>query len=97
MYLKSVCVAGIIMADVRSFSENNFQSGVLVTMYTYITGYCLGPVIGGALVSVQYRWVFALNLPCSVISMVAWRSVERTTISLTGTTRSSTRFSGEKC
>ncbi|KZT37965.1 MFS general substrate transporter [Sistotremastrum suecicum HHB10207 ss-3] len=61
-------VIRIIMADSRSLNENNWQSTMLLILYA--SGYSLGPVVGGALVSESYRWVFALNLPCSVISMI---------------------------
>lgn len=47
------------MADARSLDENNFQNVIFIILYS--AGYTLGPVIGGALISVSYRWVFGLK------------------------------------
>ncbi|KZS91099.1 MFS general substrate transporter [Sistotremastrum niveocremeum HHB9708] len=62
-----VAVIRIIMADARSLDENNFQSVMFIILYA--AGFTLGPLIGGALIGVSYRWVFALNLPCAIICM----------------------------
>jgi MFS family permease len=48
--------------------DNNTQQGLLSILYAI--GYATGPVIGGALVSVSWRWVFAINLPICTFSMV---------------------------
>ncbi|KZS91828.1 MFS general substrate transporter [Sistotremastrum niveocremeum HHB9708] len=58
----------IMLADSRSLSENTFQVSVLMLLYT--VGYSVGPVIGGLLTSVSFRWVFAINLPAAALSMV---------------------------
>ena len=36
----------------------------------YAVAYSTGPIIGGVLVSVSWRWVFAINLPCCALSIV---------------------------
>lgn len=35
----------------------------------YTLGYCTGPIIGGALATVDFRWIFAINLPVAVLAM----------------------------
>ncbi|KAL5488411.1 hypothetical protein ACEPAI_6529 [Sanghuangporus weigelae] len=57
-----------ILADSRSLNLNNFQGAIMTILYTI--GYCIGPVIGGALVDISFRWVFAINLPAAALSMV---------------------------
>ncbi|KAI5119614.1 hypothetical protein M0805_007878 [Coniferiporia weirii] len=61
-------IVRIILSDSFSLDANNRQAGALVILYTI--GYCTGPSIGGALTTVSFRWVFAINLPCVVVSMV---------------------------
>ncbi|KAI0743922.1 MFS general substrate transporter [Daedaleopsis nitida] len=63
-----MAVVRIIMADSRSLDDNNWQQSVLFFLYT--VGYCVGPVIGGALTTISFRWIFAINLPCALIAMV---------------------------
>ncbi|KAI0769721.1 major facilitator superfamily domain-containing protein [Trametes elegans] len=57
----------IILADSRSLDDNNWQQSMLFFLYT--VGYCVGPVIGGALTTISFRWIFAINLPCAVVAM----------------------------
>lgn len=47
------------MADSNSLDDNNWQQSVLFFLYTI--GYCVGPVIGGALTTVSFRWIFAIK------------------------------------
>ncbi|KAH9950575.1 MFS general substrate transporter [Amylocystis lapponica] len=61
-------VVRIILSDSRSLDDNNWQQSVLFFLFSI--GYCVGPVIGGALLTVSYRWIFAINLPCCVIGIV---------------------------
>ncbi|GBE80995.1 predicted protein [Sparassis crispa] len=61
-------VVRIIMADSRSLNDNNWQQTLLFFLYT--VGFCVGPVIGGALLSVSFRWIFAINLPTSFVGIV---------------------------
>ncbi len=49
----------IIMADSRSLDDNNWQQSLLFFLFT--VGYCIGPVIGGALTTVSFRWIFAIK------------------------------------
>ncbi|KAH9946096.1 MFS general substrate transporter [Epithele typhae] len=58
----------IIMSDSNSLDDNNWQQSMLFFLYTI--GYCVGPVIGGALTSVNFRWIFAINLPAALAAMV---------------------------
>ncbi|KAH9858829.1 MFS general substrate transporter [Lenzites betulinus] len=58
----------IIITDSRSLDDNNWQQSLLFFLFT--VGYCIGPVIGGALTTVSFRWIFAINLPCAVVAMV---------------------------
>ncbi|EIW63415.1 MFS general substrate transporter [Trametes versicolor FP-101664 SS1] len=57
----------IIMADSRSLDDNNWQQSLL---FFFTVGYCIGPVIGGALTTVSFRWIFAINLPCAALAIV---------------------------
>ncbi|TFK50970.1 MFS general substrate transporter [Heliocybe sulcata] len=61
-------VVRIILADSRSLDDNNWQTTMLMILYTI--GYCVGPVIGGALVSVSFRWIFAINLPACTAAAI---------------------------
>ncbi|EPQ55182.1 MFS general substrate transporter [Gloeophyllum trabeum ATCC 11539] len=59
-------VVRIILADSRSLDDNNWQMSILMVLYSI--GYCIGPVIGGALIAVSFRWIFAINLPACVVA-----------------------------
>ncbi|KAI0355576.1 MFS general substrate transporter [Trametes cingulata] len=63
-----LAVVRIILADSRSLDDNNWQQSMLFFLFT--VGYCIGPVIGGALTTISFRWIFAINLPCAVVAMV---------------------------
>jgi len=36
----------------------------------YALAYSTGPIVGGALVTVSWRWIFGINLPCCALSMI---------------------------
>ncbi|CAL1706889.1 unnamed protein product [Somion occarium] len=57
----------IILTDSNSLDDNNWQQSLLFVLYTI--GFCLGPFIGGELVTVSFRWIFAINLPCAAVAM----------------------------
>lgn len=61
-------VIRIILADSRSVDQNSWQIMMLTILYTI--GYCVGPVIGGALTTVSFRWIFAINLPSCTLGAV---------------------------
>ncbi|RPD74189.1 MFS general substrate transporter [Lentinus tigrinus ALCF2SS1-7] len=63
-----MAVVRIILSDSRSLNDNNWQQTMLFLLFTI--GYCVGPVIGGALTTVSFRWIFAINLPSSLVAMV---------------------------
>ncbi|KAI9060289.1 MFS general substrate transporter [Trametes sanguinea] len=63
-----LAIVRIILADSRSLDDNNWQQSMLFFLFT--VGYCVGPVIGGALTTVSFRWIFAINLPCAALAMV---------------------------
>lgn len=48
------------MADSGSLDNNNWLVSIMFMLYT-IGYYCLGPVIGGLLVDVSFRWVFGIK------------------------------------
>ncbi|THU95646.1 MFS general substrate transporter [Dendrothele bispora CBS 962.96] len=60
-------VVRVIMADSSSLDDNNWQVSVLFLLYAI--GYSVGPIIGGALANVSFRWIFAINLPASILAM----------------------------
>ncbi|KAF9237176.1 major facilitator superfamily domain-containing protein [Melanogaster broomeanus] len=56
-----------IMSDAKSLNTNNVQQSLLFLLYA--VGYSIGPEIGGLLVTVNFRWVFGINLPCTAVAM----------------------------
>jgi MFS family permease len=52
-------IVRIILADARGLDENTFQTSGLIILYAI--AYSAGPWIGGALVSISFRWVFAIK------------------------------------
>ncbi|KAG8935917.1 hypothetical protein FRC03_000609 [Tulasnella sp. 419] len=61
-----VTVVRIILSDSADLKEDSFMNSMLVILYA--VGYSVGPVIGGALLTVDFRWIFAINLPACVLS-----------------------------
>ncbi|KAH7888751.1 major facilitator superfamily domain-containing protein [Phlebopus sp. FC_14] len=57
-----------ILSDSRSLDDNNWQMSILFLLYAI--GYAIGPLIGGLLLEVSFRWIFAINLPITLVSMV---------------------------
>ena len=53
------------MSDSRSLDDNNWQQTMLFLLFTI--GYCVGPVIGGALTTVSFRWIFAIKYVLSTL------------------------------
>lgn len=52
-------VVRVILSDSSSLNQNNWQAACLVILYA--AGFSSGPAIGGALITVSYRWVFAIK------------------------------------
>ncbi|KAK1230454.1 hypothetical protein PQX77_006464 [Marasmius sp. AFHP31] len=61
-------VVRVILSDSDSLDANNWQVSVLFLLYAI--GYSVGPVIGGYLANVSFRWIFAINLPACVSAMI---------------------------
>ncbi|KAF9487945.1 MFS general substrate transporter [Pleurotus eryngii] len=61
-------IVRVIISDSRSLDSSNWQTTLLFFLYTI--GYVISPVIGGALVGISFRWIFAINLPCRTVSMI---------------------------
>lgn len=57
-----------ILSDTTSLNANNLQQSTMFLLYA--VGFSIGPVIGGFLVAASFRWVFAINLPCTVLAML---------------------------
>lgn len=59
----------VILSDKVSLSENAKNN----TIFALIggLGYGFGPVIGGYLTSVSWRWCFIINIPLAVLGMIA--------------------------
>lgn len=51
----------LIVSDVVSLRDRGKWQGILGAFNALANG--VGPVIGGALATVQWRWIFWLNLP----------------------------------
>lgn len=47
------------MLDSSSLDTNNIQQSAAFCLYAL--GFCIGPVIGGFLVTASFRWVFAIK------------------------------------
>ncbi|KAL0566981.1 hypothetical protein V5O48_015018 [Marasmius crinis-equi] len=60
-------VVRVILSDSGSLDTNNWQIAILFLLYAI--GYSVGPIIGGYLGHVSFRWIFAINLPACVVSM----------------------------
>ncbi|KAF8306383.1 MFS general substrate transporter, partial [Clavulina sp. PMI_390] len=58
----------VIMTDNRSLITNMLRVAVLSLLFTI--GYSTGPIIGGALSSVNFRWIFAINLPIALLGSI---------------------------
>lgn len=58
----------VILADKVSLAENAKNN----TLFTILggTGYGIGPVIGGYLTQVSWRWCFIINIPIGVVGSV---------------------------
>ena len=52
-------VVRIILTDSGSLENVTWQQLVLFGLYTI--GYCVGPFIGGELITVSFRWIFAIK------------------------------------
>ncbi|KAG8948255.1 hypothetical protein FRC04_009893 [Tulasnella sp. 424] len=63
-----VSVIRIILTDSGSLNEDNIMNAVLIVFYTI--GFSTGPVVGGALLTKSFRWIFGINLPPGVVSSV---------------------------
>lgn len=57
-----------ILSDTTSLNANNLQQSTMFLLYA--VGFSIGPVIGGFLVAASFRWVFAINLPCTVLAIL---------------------------
>ncbi|KIM64638.1 hypothetical protein SCLCIDRAFT_1213140 [Scleroderma citrinum Foug A] len=57
-----------ILSDTGSLDANNVQQSALFLLYA--VGFSVGPVVGGYLVTANFRWVFAINLPCAALAIV---------------------------
>ncbi|KAF8334319.1 major facilitator superfamily domain-containing protein [Cantharellus anzutake] len=65
-----VTATRVIFADTKNIRSSSIHAIMISLLFSvgYSTG--LRPVIGGALSTVSFRWIFAINLPISVASMI---------------------------
>ncbi|KAG8749690.1 hypothetical protein FRC14_001181, partial [Serendipita sp. 396] len=61
-------IVRILLSDSESLDDNNIQNAIMVVVYT--AGFSSGPSIGAALLNAHWRWVFGINLPIAVASMI---------------------------
>ena len=58
----------IILADKVSLKENAKNNTIFTLVYG--VGFSIGPVIGGYLTSISWRWCFIINIPLSVVGLI---------------------------
>lgn len=58
----------VILADKVSLKENAKNNTIFTIMFG--VGYSIGPVVGGYLTAVSWRWCFIINLPLAVVGLV---------------------------
>ncbi|KAG8830751.1 hypothetical protein FRC17_004286 [Serendipita sp. 399] len=61
-------IVRILLSDSENLDDNNIQNAVMVVVYT--AGFSSGPSIGAVLLGTHWRWVFGINLPIAVASMI---------------------------
>ncbi|KAG1855642.1 major facilitator superfamily domain-containing protein [Suillus subalutaceus] len=66
--IAGIGAAGLLTVYSSSLDTNNIQQSAMFFLYSL--GFCIGPVIGGFLVTASFRWVFAINLPCVALAMI---------------------------
>ena len=65
----------VILADKVSLKENAKNNTIFTLVYGI--GFSVGPVIGGYLTVVSWRWCFIINIPIAVVGLVLARFVIR--------------------
>lgn len=58
-YFVAPQIVRTVMSDTASLNKNNIQQSMLFLLYA--VGFSVGPVIGGFLVTANFRWVFAIK------------------------------------
>ncbi|CAG7850677.1 SubName: Full=Related to putative multidrug transporter {ECO:0000313/EMBL:CCA69717.1} [Serendipita indica DSM 11827] len=61
-------IVRILLSDSESLDDNNAQNALMVVIYSL--GFSIGPTLGGVLLKVNWRWIFGINLPIGVASMI---------------------------
>lgn len=59
----------VIVCDLVALRERGKYLGIMLS--TAAVGTTVGPIIGGSLAQVEWRWIFYLNLPISAMALVA--------------------------
>ena len=59
----------VVCCDLVPLRERGKYLGIMLS--TAAIGTTIGPIIGGALAQVEWRWIFYLNLPVSGLSLLA--------------------------
>ncbi len=60
--------SAVIVAD--AFRKGRIGFGLGVNGIAFSAGFLLGPVVGGVLTSISWRWVFLVNVPIGIIGTI---------------------------
>ncbi|KIM24430.1 hypothetical protein M408DRAFT_75936 [Serendipita vermifera MAFF 305830] len=61
-------IVRIVLSDSTNLDDNNVQGAMMIVLYAI--GFAVGPILGAALLKSNWRWVFGINLPVGVASMI---------------------------
>ncbi|KAK3695994.1 hypothetical protein LTR37_018212 [Vermiconidia calcicola] len=68
-------LAKVILADKVSLKDNAANNSVFTLVAS--VGFCIGPIVGGYLTSVSWRWCFIINIPLGLISLALLHIITR--------------------
>lgn len=60
--------SAVIVAD--AFRKGRIGFGLGVNGIAFSAGFLLGPVVGGVLTSISWRWVFLVNVPIGIVGTI---------------------------
>ncbi|KAF8334320.1 major facilitator superfamily domain-containing protein [Cantharellus anzutake] len=58
----------VVFGNTRNIRDNSIHATMISMLFS--VGYSTGPVIGGAMSAISFRWIFAINLPIVTASLI---------------------------